>query len=74
MIEEQLLELIGANMDIDLSSGDKDITWQQAQCPWNAAEKSAAHKCAVKNTTICKYFHGIKRWDIVLCSYPQVKS
>ena len=30
------------------------------------------HKCAVKNTSICKYFCGIQYLDSVLCSYPNI--
>lgn len=61
-------ELQGANMDIDLVS--EDISWNQVSCPWNEAENTKAHKCAIKNTSICKYFCGIKYLDTVLCSYP----
>ena len=68
--EEQLFELVGANMDIDLTSDNKDITWRQDRCPWNIDEKAVSHKCAVKNTSICRYFNGIKKLDTVLCSYP----
>ncbi len=60
--------LQGANMDIDLVS--ENISWNQVSCPWNEAENTAEHKCAVKNTSICKYFCGIKYLDSVLCSYP----
>ncbi|HYF93483.1 MAG TPA: hypothetical protein VD969_14820 [Symbiobacteriaceae bacterium] len=61
--------LSGANMDIDLTSGDK-IAWKQMPCPWNAAENIRRHKCAVKNTSLCPYFCGIEPPDTVLCSYP----
>ena len=62
-------EVKGSNMDIDLTSKDK-INWKQGKCPWNESEASDKHKCAVKNISICKYFQGIKKPDIVLCSYP----
>ncbi|MBF0209059.1 MAG: hypothetical protein HQK53_19540 [Oligoflexia bacterium] len=62
-------ELSGANMDIDLAS-QKDISWSQDQCPLNKIENTTTHKCAVKNTSICDYFSGIKPLDTVLCSYP----
>lgn len=31
------------------------------------------HKCAVKSTSLCKYFSGIEKGDTVLCSYPEGK-
>ena len=65
---KKIRELQGANMDIDLVS--ENIGWKQVRCPWNEAEKTKEHKCAVKNTSICKFFCGIKYPDSVLCSYP----
>lgn len=65
---KKIRELQGANMDIDLVS--ENIGWKQVCCPWNEAEKTKEHKCAVKNTSICKFFCGIKYPDSVLCSYP----
>jgi len=41
-----------------------------SKCPWNIAKNTDEHKCAVKNTSICKYFCGIQFLDSVLCSYP----
>jgi hypothetical protein len=64
----------GANMDIDLTSEKNDLSWKQAKCPWNEAENSTKHKCAVKNKSICEYFCGIEYADIVLCSYPNKNS
>ena len=64
----KIKELQGANMDIDLIS--ENINWNQAGCPWNEAENTKEHKCAVKDTSICRYFCGIKYLDTVLCSYP----
>ena len=61
--------LDGAYMDIDLTSGDK-TSWKQSRCPWNEAEKTSIHKCAVKNISICDYFCGIEYMDNVLCCYP----
>ena len=61
-------ELQGANMDIDLVSDN--LSWNQDSCPWNMADNTKEHKCAIKNTSICKYFCGIKYLDKVLCSYP----
>ena len=52
MDEIKIRELVGANMDIDLVSDNVD--WNQSVCPWNAAENSKEHKCAVKDTSICK--------------------
>ena len=62
-------KLGGANMDIDLVQNDK-VEWKQDKCPWNEAEGSDEHKCAVKNVSICKHFEGIEKLDTVLCSYP----
>lgn len=61
--------LSGANIDIDLTS-QKDIAWKQDICPWNKAENTCLHKCAVKNTSICNYFNGLKYPDKVICNYP----
>ena len=65
---DKIKELQGANMDIDLVS--KNVAWDQSNCPWNEADNTTEHKCAVKDTSICKYFCGIKYLDSVLCSYP----
>ncbi len=62
-------ELKGANMGIDLTSEEKDITWKQDKCPWNEAENTDKHKCAIKDVSLCKHFKGIKYPDIVLCNY-----
>jgi len=67
-MNNKTIELKGANMDIDLTSG-KDIDWKQDKCPWNKDEKTDKHKCAVKNISLCKYFKGIKPLDTVICSY-----
>ena len=69
-MDNRVKELSGANMDIDLISNQSDIHWEQSMCPWNKKENTKEHKCAVKNTSICKYFCGIKYLDSVLCSYP----
>jgi hypothetical protein len=70
MKDNQILRLDGANMDIDLTTDDKNITWKQDRCPWNVAENSSEHRCAIKNVSICPYFCGIEYLDNVLCSYP----
>jgi len=62
--------LIGANMDIDLATPAGAIGWEQQECPWNRAEGSREHRCAVKNTSLCPYFCGVEYLDTVLCSYP----
>ncbi len=62
--------LTGANMDIDLATPPGEISWQQQACPWNAAEGSQAHRCAVKNVSICPYFCGVEYIDTLLCCYP----
>jgi hypothetical protein len=63
-------KLAGANMDIDLATPSEDIPWQQEACPWNAAEHTDQHRCAVKNTSICPYFCGVEYLDRLLCCYP----
>ncbi len=69
-MDKKIKQLCGANMDIDLTTKQSDISWEQTTCPWNKDENTSEHKCAVKNTSICKYFCGIKYLDSVLCSYP----
>lgn len=66
----QIKELKGGNLELDLLPNPL-VTWPQDRCPWNEAEGTDAHRCAVKNTSMCKYFEGIKKLDIVLCSYPE---
>ena len=65
-MNDKVRKLIGSNMDIDFSNKN----WGNSVCPWNAAEGTNAHKCAVKDTSICKYFCGVQYLDSVLCSYP----
>lgn len=65
-MNNKIKSIIGSNMDIDFSSE----AFGNSVCPWNLAENTDRHKCAVKNTSICKYFCGIKYLDSVLCSYP----
>lgn len=65
-----ITKLDGANMDIDLTTNIKDMSWDQNKCPWNEAENSNKHKCAVKNVSICSYFCGIEYLDNILCCYP----
>lgn len=69
-MNENIQKLKGANMDIDLASPPGSITWQQDGCPWNAADSTVMHQCAVKNVSICPYFCGVEYIDTVLCSYP----
>ncbi|MBD5093210.1 MAG: hypothetical protein HDT26_02760 [Subdoligranulum sp.] len=64
--KNRIRKIIGSNMDIDFSNE----AFGNSQCPWNAAEGTNIHKCAVKNTSICKYFCGVQYLDSVLCSYP----
>ena len=68
--EGSIKKLPGANMDIDLSSPAGQISWQQAKCPWNAAEGTNSHRCALKNVSICPYFCGVEYLDTLLCCYP----
>ena len=65
-MDNKVKKLKGSNMDIDFSVA----AWGDSKCPWNVEEKTDEHKCAVKNTSICKYFCGIQLLDSVLCSYP----
>ncbi len=65
-----LHKLKGANMDIDLASPAGQIAWQQDGCPWNQAEATNVHRCAVKNISICPYFCGVEFLDTLLCCYP----
>ena len=69
-MNEPIRKFKGANMDIDLASVQSSIVWQQDQCPWNVAEKTDAHRCAVKNVSICPYFCGVEYLDTLLCCYP----
>lgn len=73
-ITKSVRELKGANMDIDLATSQNKIHWEQDKCPWNIAEKTSKHKCAVKNVSICRYFKGIKPKDVVLCAYTNKKE
>jgi ribosomal protein S18 acetylase RimI-like enzyme len=57
-------------MDIDLTTSEDQISWEQDQCPWNREVGAQVHRCAIKNTSICIYFCGIEYLDKVLCSYP----
>jgi hypothetical protein len=61
-------------MDIDLTTPSGQIEWQQDACPWNQAENTNQHKCALKNVSICPYFRGIEYLDVVLCSYPNSET
>ena len=65
---KEIKELKGADMDIDLLP-NPDVHWEKDKCPWNESEGSNEHKCAVKGVSICKYFKGIKKPDIVLCAF-----
>ena len=68
-VSETARELRGANMDIDLVP-KPGLTWKQDPCPWNEAVGNTAHRCTVKNTSICRYFRGIRPVDAVLCAFP----
>jgi len=69
-MSELIKKLKGANMDIDLATPRNKISWEQDRCPWNDAENTNEHKCAVKNVSICSFFCGVEYLDILLCSYP----
>ncbi len=57
-------------MDIDQATPNGEIAWKQDRCPWNEAEATDTHKCAVKNVSICPYFCGVEYLDTLLCCYP----
>ncbi|MDL2300273.1 hypothetical protein LJC01_01365 [Clostridiaceae bacterium OttesenSCG-928-D20] len=65
-MNSKIKKLPGSNMDIDFSNA----SFGDSKCPWNIADSSGDHKCAVKNISICKYFCGVQYLDSVLCSYP----
>lgn len=67
-MKKEIKELKGANMDIDLIH-NPNLSWEQDECPWNKIENTNEHKCAIKGTSLCKYFRGIKYPDKVLCSF-----
>lgn len=69
-MSEDIRKLKGANMDIDLATPKGDIAWEQERCPWNEAEHTDIHRCAVKNVSLCRYFRGVEYLDTLLCSYP----
>jgi hypothetical protein len=55
-VNQAIHKLRGANMDIDLATPAGQIPWQQDACPWNAADNTDQHRCAVKNISICPLF------------------
>jgi len=59
-MNDQIRKLKGANMDIDLVTPPTEISWEQDRCPWNEAEHTGKHRCAVKNISICPYFRGVE--------------
>ena len=69
-MDVKFLKLDGANMDIDLSTQQDQIIWKQDPCPWNTADDTSKHRCAVKNVSICPFFCGIEYLDTVICCYP----
>lgn len=69
-MDKLIRKLNGANMDIDLATPAGKVSWEQDKCPWNEAEKTDEHKCAVKNVSICRYFRGVEYVDTLLCCYP----
>ena len=70
-MNEQIRRFRGANMDIDLVTPRGEISWEQDRCPWNEAEHTDKHRCAVKNVSICQYFRGVEYLDTLLCCYPE---
>ena len=73
-MDENIRKLKGANMDIDMATPKGELAWEQDPCPWNEAENTTAHKCAVKNVSLCRYFRGVEYLDTLLCSYPDENS
>ena len=70
---ETIHVLRGGNMDIDLIPMPI-LDWERNECPWNKAEGSGEHRCAVKSTSICRYFRGIQPLDTVLCAFPSTET
>lgn len=66
---EELTRISGANMDIDLATPAGEIEWDQGVCPWNEADNTTEHRCAVKNISLCRHFRGVEFPDTVLCAY-----
>lgn len=56
-------ELSGGNIGMVLKN-------TKSSCPWNKSENTSEHICGVKDTSLCKYFCGIRTADGILCSYP----
>lgn len=71
---DKLKRFTGANMDIDLATSDDVISWKQDKCPWNLAEQTNEHRCAMKNISLCRYFRGVEYPDTLLCCYPVPES
>jgi hypothetical protein len=71
-VNSLIRKLDGANMDIDLTTPRDEIQWEQDPCPWNVAQGTNTHRCAVKNVFICPYFCGIEYLDKVMCCYPHI--
>jgi hypothetical protein len=69
-MDETIRKRKGANMDIDLATPTENIAWEQETCPWNEAERTDIHRCAVKNVSLCRYFRGVEYLDTLLCCYP----
>lgn len=72
-MNKQIQKLKGANMDIDLATPQGTIAWKQDGCPWNEAEDTDVHKCAVKNVSICPYFAVWNIW-IRCCAVIQMRT
>ena len=70
-LEDDAKNLRGVNMDIDLTTPRENLSWERDDCPWNLAEKTTVHKCAVKNVSVCKHFMGITGKDTVRCSFGE---
>ena len=68
-VSEAVRELHGGNLDIDLIP-KPNLEWAQEACPWNEAEQTTAHRCAIKDPSICRHFRGVKPPELVLCAYP----
>ena len=60
MKHDAINALSGANMDIDLVS--ENVGWNQAGCPWNEAEQTREHKCAVKALRSANTFAESNIW------------
>jgi hypothetical protein len=64
-------KLKGANLCLRMSSPTIKVPWEQDECPWNKAENTDKHECAILSGDVCPYYKGVEGFDNVLCAYPK---